>query len=46
MKASLLKPTNSPTSTATPYRRIIDIDLLVEEFLKDVEGLIRRHYEG
>jgi hypothetical protein len=29
----------------TPYR-FIDIDLLVEDFLKDVEGFIRRNYEG
>ena len=29
----------------TPYR-FIDIDLLVEDFLMDVEGFIRRHYEG
>jgi hypothetical protein len=29
----------------TPYR-FINIDLLVEDFLKDVEEFIRRHYEG
>lgn len=29
----------------SPYR-FIDIDLLVEDFLRDVEGFIRRYYEG
>jgi hypothetical protein len=28
-----------------PYR-FIDIDQMVEDFLKDVEGFMRRNYEG